>query len=666
MLCSAALAATSVLHGCMTEVSTLGVSCERNTQCDAPLVCRLGRCRQECASARDCAIGSICVRDAQGVGACRLPDEALCARPSDCAAPLVCRAGACTNECASDRDCAPGSLCDGEAGCVDLAEHACVLDSECAPLVCARDGRCRDECLSDRDCRAGSACRDGSCERLVPDAGAPRDAGSDAPADGGTDAPEDAGLDGGEDAEVPVDAGVDGGVDAGPRGPPCPGGIADCGSVPNANLACRSGFCEIAACRGGYDDCDRLFETGCETLPPTDVDHCGACGNACGAGEVCVGRCETGRIEEIASGHWVTCVRFSTGHVACWGANSLGQTGDGSAPFTNTVRPSPILVVGLSDATQIGIGVSQAFGQTESHACALRASGQVVCWGANRFGQTGSPATTLGQATPAAVPGLSDAVEIAVGDAFSCARRADGTVVCWGSQASGRLGNGSTAEASISTPVSVSTLSGVVSLVGSHDAFACAEVGASEPRCWGTGGFESLALGAGRLEAPAATPVAATQLTGLGLTGLRGASGVTYGIDGEGRVRCWGSSFDARCGPHGTSSETPRVFETPVDVVEVQGGRGASWLRTSDGAVYCWGPNTLSQCGLGNADSPLEVPTRLPDFADVRLVSAGTANSCVVRESGGVWCTGANGQGQLGRDTTGAVATTFGRVGGLP
>ncbi|MCU0672316.1 MAG: hypothetical protein MUE69_05930 [Myxococcota bacterium] len=657
-LYGAALTATSLLHGCVTEVSKLGASCERNTQCDAPLVCRLARCRQECASARDCPIGSVCVTDTLGVGACRLPDEASCVRPSDCPTPLVCLAGACTNECASDRDCAPGGLCDPEAGCVDLAERACVLDSECAPLTCARDGRCREECANDRDCRVGSACVQGACDRLLFDGGTPEDAGTDASLpDAGFDASEPD-TDAGVDASMAIDGGVDGGIDAGPPGPACPGGISECGSVPNASLACTAGFCEIASCRAGYLDCDGVFENGCEVMPQTDVSSCGACGVTCEAGEVCVGRCEAGRIEDVVVGHAVSCVLFSTGHVACWGANTRGQTGDGSAPFTNTVRADPVLVVGLTDAVEIVIGASRSGGTDESHACARRVGGSVVCWGSNRFAQTGMSATTTGRSTPNTVPGLIDALELAAGDSFTCARRVGGTVACWGSQADGRLGNEMVAPAAVATPVTLTGIGDATSLVGSADAFACVEVGALEPRCWGTGGFENTALGAGR-RGVAAAPVAATRLTGIDLTSLVGGVGVSYGVDEDGRVRCWGSSFDAKCGPSGTTSELPLTYEMPLDVVEVAGGNGAVWARTASGSLFCWGRNSSGQCALGTLDTPIETPTLLTDFADTTSVAAGSEHSCVLRRDGSVWCAGANAQGQLGNGSTGPSQTSF-------
>ncbi|MDB4931098.1 MAG: putative integrin-like protein, partial [Myxococcaceae bacterium] len=63
--------------------------------------------------------------------------------------------------------------------------------------------------------------------------------------------------------------------------------VAHCGGCglacapPNATPRCAAGLCAVAACNGGYGDCDGLAANGCEVDVTASVLHCGACGNAC-------------------------------------------------------------------------------------------------------------------------------------------------------------------------------------------------------------------------------------------------------------------------------------------------------------------------------------------------------------------------------------------------
>ena len=84
------------------------------------------------------------------------------------------------------------------------------------------------------------------------------------------------------------------------------------------------------------------------------------------------------------------------------------------------------------------------------HTCALRGTGEVVCWGYNDAGQLGD-GTTVDRAAPVAVKGISGAAQVAAGEEFTCARLATGGVKCWGSDTNGQLGNGSMSD--FHTPV---------------------------------------------------------------------------------------------------------------------------------------------------------------------------------------------------------------------
>ncbi len=63
---------------------------------------------------------------------------------------------------------------------------------------------------------------------------------------------------------------------------------ATCNGLPNAKATCTDGNCVLGQCNVGFYNCDGDPKNGCEVATGTDVNNCGACGNKCGNGLVCV------------------------------------------------------------------------------------------------------------------------------------------------------------------------------------------------------------------------------------------------------------------------------------------------------------------------------------------------------------------------------------------
>ena len=149
-------------------------------------------------------------------------------------------------------------------------------------------------------------------------------------------------------------------------------------------------------------------------------------------------------VEQIVAASRFTCVRLGSGQVSCWGANTLGQLGTGSPnPSPN---PSPA-TTSVSDALSIWVGYE--------HACAVRKTGAVVCWGAAGSGQvgSGSVAEDASVPRPTAVVGVSGALGVSTSGDHSCATTDTGAVFCWGGNSLGELGNGTTQRAYAAVPV---------------------------------------------------------------------------------------------------------------------------------------------------------------------------------------------------------------------
>ena len=144
-----------------------------------------------------------------------------------------------------------------------------------------------------------------------------------------------------------------------------------------------------------------------------------------------------------------------------WGENAFGELGDGTEGAPSDV---PVAVSGLSAATAIAAG--------ENHSVALLGDRTVVQWGSQNHGlSSGDPRPGETRDVPAPVSGLSGVMSIAGGEEHSLALLGNGTVMAWGENGWGQLGDGaSTQDEIIEAPVRVNNLGGVTAIAagGSH------------------------------------------------------------------------------------------------------------------------------------------------------------------------------------------------------
>ncbi len=272
-------------------------------------------------------------------------------------------------------------------------------------------------------------------------------------------------------------------------GPDC-GGSCSATPVPVSGI---TGATAIAA--GGSDSCALL--TG-GTVDCWGANFYGSLGNGTSGGPDCQGNCYDTPVPvsgitgatAIAVGGFQTCALLTGGAVDCWGNNTDGELGTGSATGPDLCGPSvgqhpcsttPVAVSGLTGATAIAAG--------GYHNCALLAGGTIDCWGSNAVGELGN-GTNVGpdcggscSATPVPVAGLSGATTITAGQYYSCALSTGATVDCWGYNNDGEFGNGTTTDSS--TPVPVNGLTGptAVTAGGYHN---CAFLAGGTVDCWGS------------------------------------------------------------------------------------------------------------------------------------------------------------------------------------
>ncbi len=158
-------------------------------------------------------------------------------------------------------------------------------------------------------------------------------------------------------------------------------------------------------------------------------------------------------VTDIAAGFDAVAVTRTNGisvakTVWTWGANDRGELGDG----TLTDRSTPVRVTGLPKYIA---GVSAGFGFT----AVLGTDGRVWAWGDDSDGQLGNARTDTPVTRPVNTIGAGKGItQISAGDALMVALVSDGTVLAWGDNGNGELGNGTTTL--LTGPVQVTGLTG--------------------------------------------------------------------------------------------------------------------------------------------------------------------------------------------------------------
>jgi alpha-tubulin suppressor-like RCC1 family protein len=173
------------------------------------------------------------------------------------------------------------------------------------------------------------------------------------------------------------------------------------------------------------------------------------------------------------------CAWTPSGQLSCWGHGEGGRLGYGGSMDQQT--PIPITLPNVESAASV-----------YRHTCAIAGGGNAYCWGYDNSGELGDGATGTNQYTPVTVHGpgnvgaFTSATEIATADTFTCARRSDATIWCWGNNGTGGLGNGQQGVSSnVPIQVPLGVPAGSITLTNRG---ACAlSTDGLEVWCWGYG-----------------------------------------------------------------------------------------------------------------------------------------------------------------------------------
>ena len=330
-----------------------------------------------------------------------------------------------------------------------------------------------------------------------------------------------------------------------------------------------------------------------------------------------------------ASGVYHTLFLTSDGRVLAAGHNEYGQLGDGSA--LGSSRAAPLAVPGITNAVAVAAGAY--------HSLALLADGTVMAWGYNAHGQLGD-GTTTDRATPTPASGLASVTHLAAGGHHSVAVLSGGAVYTWGYNADGQVGNGTTTDRP--NPGPVVGLTGVVAVAaGAAHTLALKSDGAM--RAWGHNGHGQLGDGS---TTNASTPVAVSGITAA--VSIGAGSNHSLAVLVAGAVQAWGSNSGGQLGDGSTTSRPLPVAALGITTATaVAAGEAHSAARLSNGTVATWGADTNGVLGNGAGGDTL-VPQPVPGLSGIASICSSNMQCHAVTAGGAAFGWGSDAYGSLG------------------
>ena len=235
-------------------------------------------------------------------------------------------------------------------------------------------------------------------------------------------------------------------------------------------------------------------------------------------------------------------------------------------------------------------------------------------------GSAGGGAASPTSSSSGSGGGAGAIAQLACGDFHTCARTGAGTVLCWGRDKDGELGDGGAAGDSTNKPTAVAGLSGVAEIAAGAN-FTCARLASGAVKCWGAGRI----LGDDTL----VDKVPPTDVRGIDGAAMLRAGGLVACVRTQsGAARCWGLGAVTKDAP-------------ASNVEEVVAASSHACARLADGTARCWGEGAWSDGAKPSFAKP-------PAVKNAKSIATGDSHACVAPATGGVVCWGRNDQGELG------------------
>jgi alpha-tubulin suppressor-like RCC1 family protein len=338
----------------------------------------------------------------------------------------------------------------------------------------------------------------------------------------------------------------------------------------------------------------------------------------------------------VAAGYGHSLALKTDGTVLSWGRDGSGQLGDDSSL---TSKSTYVSVANASNIVAVAAG--------GNHSLALKSDGTLLAWGLDNTGQLGDGPVDIGKSTPVAVLNATNVIAIAAGGNHSLALKSDGTVLSWGLDSLGQLGNDS-AIANQSVPVLVNGATSIVAIAaGDNQSLALKSDGTI--LSWGSD--TSGELGNDSELISQSTPVAVSGASNIIAISAGGA--YCLALKSDGTMLSWGSDQKGQLGDDAVSAlKAMPVSVNPEasNIIAIAAGDSHSLALKSDGSLLSWGWDGSGQLGDDTAPADKFMPVAVSTASNIAAIAAGQRYSLALKSDGTMLSWGQDNDGQLGDD----------------
>ena len=342
-----------------------------------------------------------------------------------------------------------------------------------------------------------------------------------------------------------------------------------------------------------------------------------------------------------------SCSILGNGSLMCWGLNNRGQIGIGNT--LNAHSPEWVDLGSGTNVTEVVNGFR--------HTCAILENGSLMCWGENLDGQMGNGQQYQTQTTPLWVDlgAGRTAASIDADSQNTCAIVDNGSLYCWGENANGMLNDDPLQLGRQTTPRWIDLGGNAASEVSVGSMNVCSILNNGSLYCWGDDSYGQLARGS-VTGSDSWVPLHVDFGAGVAVAQIDLGSQHVCAIVDNGSLYCWGRNSNGALGNGSAgfsqSTGTPSWVDlgTGRTAVAVSAGGFHTCAIVDNGSLYCWGLNSGGQAGIGSTVSSITTPqwVNLGVGRTAIAVSAGSQHTCAILDNGELKCWGQDYNGALG------------------